>query len=95
MLIWPVYNKCEELYDGMNCLSYSYFKTGWANFIIRYKMSKIYLLQILTNFCNSIENDTFPYRRHCETIVANSELYLFQLKVACQQYFAGEFIIIL
>ena len=95
MLIWPVYNKCNTHYDGMNCLSYGYSKTGCANFIIRDKSGNIYLLQILTNFRNSIESDTFPYRRHCETIVANSELYLSQLKVAYQEYFAGKFIIIL
>ena len=96
MLIWPVYIECDEYYDGsMNCLSYGYSKTGCANFIIRDTTANIYLLQILTNFRNSIENDAFPYHRHCETIVANSELYLSQLKVAYQQYFAGKFITIL
>ena len=95
MLIFPVYNQCEEHYDAMNCLSYGYSKTGCSNFIIRDKLGNIYLLQILTNFRNSIESDTFPYCRHCETIVANSELYLSQLKVAYQEYFAGMFIIII
>ena len=95
MLIWPVYNTCNEHYDGMNCLSYGYSKTGCANFIIKDKSGNIYLLQVLTNFRNSIESDTFPYRRHCETIVANSELYLSQLRVAYQEYFAGKFIITL
>ena len=82
MLIWLVYIECDNHYDGMNCLSYGYSKTEYANFIIRDKLGKIYLLQILTNFWNSFENDTFPYHRYCETIVANLELYLSQLKVA-------------
>ena len=76
MLIWLNYIECDKHYDGMNYLSYGYSKTGCANFIIRDKLSKIYPLQILTNCWNYIENDTFPYHCHCETIVANSELYV-------------------
>ena len=76
MLIWPVYNKFDEHYDGMNCLSYGYSITGCANFNIRDKSGNIYVLQLFTNFCNSIECDRFPYCCHCETIVANSEFYL-------------------
>ena len=60
ILIWPVYNQCNEHYDVMNCLSYCYSKTGCSNFIIRDKLGNIYLLQILTTFVILLKVIRFP-----------------------------------
>ena len=95
MLICPCFGECDQHTDKLNCMSYGYSKTGCANFIISDKEGNIYLLQILGNFRNSIENNTFPYHRHCQAIVSNSELYLSRLKQKYQELFAGTFVTVL
>ena len=95
MLISPCYGECKEHKDQKNCTSYAYSKTACSNFIIIDNESHIYLLQILTNFRDSIENNTFPYHRHCNAIVNNSKLYLSRLKEKYQELFAGKFVVYL
>ena len=50
MILHPIMSRCKAHHDKMNCVLYSYSKTGTLNIVLSDNYGIIYLWQIILNF---------------------------------------------